>query len=652
MASEFDTLFARLPRVEYQSATRSPHELTLLQFAQRLLAEGESHRDSLGIDKRIERVTDFLSVQWSRRRIEEKKHKARVEFNKIRSIIERQVGMLTESRPNINVRSLSGRQSSGEILGKTVEGVWWQRGMQQILTDGIVTAQRHGYAPAYCAYDVSLDYGRGDVLVDFLAPTQVVWDPMVKRAANLQDGDYVILKIPRSIPSFWETYPVRGRFVTPERTLSTYLPSPSSMQSPTFSERLYSVFRKPSRKDSDVMEGALPRAYEYRLYYRDRTVDPQHPYIEDPDHPDGVRPNFLFPRKRLIVWSGDTILYDGHSRYWDGLYPVEVLDWGIEVDHPFGESAVELMRPLQEAMNVLVSGAVDNARLINDPPWIVDEGAMDNSEIQKLRAYGDRSGYVHVIPRGFSVRRDPPGQLTNIVLNVVEYLGKELDVSQGITEVVQGQRPASLQSGIALDSLMLASQIVIRLQARAIEDFLSRLGQLIISRIIQFYSDKRLLFTYRPNDPALHEFIWDRQQFILSLLQDGMTRERIEAELQNLYRDYRFSVVPGSNLAVAKLQKLALYERLNASNKISDLDVLKAAEIPDPEQKLKDARADMLAKAQLHAMAQMIAQGGTPTPPAPPEAPATPAPLQGGIGVEVMQDAGQRGAERPAEIAQ
>lgn len=611
-----------MPKVDHRSVMKTPQEQQTILFCNRLIEEAQAVREEQGISARLDSVSSFMTSQWPKKYVQDKSHRARVSLNVIRSILERQVGMLTESRPNIHIKSISGNKAAAHILEEAISGFWEEHSIQQVLTDGIVTAQRNGFAPCYVPYDSSLDFGRGDMSLDFLPPEDVLFDPTIRRAAELQRGDYVIIKRVRTIPNFWDTYPVRGHLVEPESNLSTYEQGGGGQVQSPVTQRLFSVWAKPSNRQTTSQPAAIPRAYEHRLYYRDRTLDAKNPWIPDPSLPDGVRPNYLYPRLRLIVWAGSVVLYDGPSIYWDGRFPVELLDWGIETDHPYGESQVELLRSLQEALNVLVSGTVDNVRLANDPPWITEKGALLNTELQELRAWGDRMGWVWTPKKGYRMQRDPPGQLTNMVMGVIEFLREAMNLEGGITEVVQGRHPPSVQSGVAIDSLLLAAQIVIRLQARAVEDFLSRTGQLMISRIIQFWTNDRLMFAFG-NSKELKEFAFQRQEFIASL--GSLSKVELQVALQNMYRDLRFMVTPGSNLAVAKLQKQALMERLFQMKLVHPIEVLKAAEIENPGEKIKEALE--FEKAMIAAQAPPAPNMGAPS------APPNPAAESAGIGV-------------------
>lgn len=592
--SDLESLLHATPRrIDAESVEISADDKRLIRFGEKLLGEGESWQEELGLEARLERAVRYME---NRHFVpgEGKKHHARVVANLIRSIIERKVGMHTDTIPQLDVRSRSGNTKAAELLKKNIIGVWAERSMQEAITRGLIMAAMGGSSACHVAWDRSLDMGFGDIRADILPASQVIVDPFLSRASALQeDAQYVIVKTIRPLTEFVELYK-RGHLVKPEAGLSHF-----SRENKLKSQKSGYIWRKPSRANEGIESSAIPRATEYRLYFRDRTRV---------KGADGAL-TYLFPRKRCIIWAGNVPLYDGNSGYWDGLFPVEIFDWGIETRHIYGESEVDILQTLQMAYNILVSGIVDNARLINDPPWIIDEDALDEEDLQYLRRYGDKPGWTFVKKPGTEVRRDPPGHLHPIVFNVLQFLQQGMEMVSGVSEALQGRLPKGVNSGILYDSLQLIGQVPIRMQSRGIEGTISRIGQLLISRIFQYYDDSRLLEATDLLGEG-EEVVAQRNEFLQALAL--LSEWKREEQFHKLFRDLRFIVTPGSSLAVAKLQKLSVMERLNAQQKVPDIEVLKAAEISDPEAMIQEARQEMVQKMQMMAAAK---GGGGPTPP-------------------------------------
>src|SRR6266404_5956139 len=157
----------------------SKEDWPLIEFRDRCLGEFKSVKEQLGITRREERSGKFLSGegQWPKDIQEKKKYYATVVVNLVRSVVERKTGTLTESRPQLDVKSTKHDEAVADILKKTAEGVFGRRSVQQGITDGVIIAQRNGNAPCSVTWEPSLNYGLGDVSIEFLPTQQVSFDP-------------------------------------------------------------------------------------------------------------------------------------------------------------------------------------------------------------------------------------------------------------------------------------------------------------------------------------------------------------------------------------------------------------------------------------------------------------------------------------------
>lgn len=595
-----------LPQFDPEKPSLDADEKTLIDFRERCLDEYRSVREQLGVNGREERAAKFLTPdgQWPNDVKDKKPYLARLAINVVRSIVERKTGALTESRAQMNVSSLKNDGITAGMLQKAIMGIWEERSIQEALTDGVIMAQRGGLAPCTVTWDQSLDYGMGDIDVAFLGNKQVAFQPVIRRAADLQRAEWVIINNVRPVAEFAELYPRRGHLVKPSRNLSTFDArlGKGKIESPV-NGSLFSIWKNGNREEKHYKESAIPLATESLLYLRDRTLNPKQPYF------DNGAPNYLFPRKRLIVTSGDLVLYDGPSKYWDGKYPLELLDWGIEVDHPFGESEVDLYRSLQEAINYLYSGAVNNAALLNNPPKKVNEH-VDPMIQEDLENHGDEPGRVWPFDNLKDIDLFNVNPYGREVLTVVKSLMDAVEFMSGMSEVTSGRTPNDVSASAAIEQLITAAQTIIRLQGRSIEKFLARIGQLMVSRIIQYYTGDRLL-NYFGVDGEIIQAVWKRQDFIQQLALAG-TDEEIDAHLQQLHRDYKVKVTPFSSLESARQRDLQTKLALRQIGGVSTLECLKAARVQDPEQKLAEAKQERMEEMQQMAALRAAGGGGRP----------------------------------------
>lgn len=589
------------PRADYESVSISANERAHLDFREKCLDEFRSTREQLGVNGREDRAARFLTPdgQWPKDIREKKSYLAMISINVIRSIVERKTGALTESKAQMNVTSRRHDEIAAKMIQKVIAGVWDERGVQEALTDGIIMAQRGGNAPCLVTWNQNLDYGMGDVDVEFVPNTQVAFQPSIRRASDLQRAEWVIINNVRAVAEFPELYPRRGHLVKPSKNLSTYDAryGKGKIDSPVAGS-LYSVWKRGSRDKDHFKNSAIPLATETLHYFRDRTLNPERTHFEN------GAPNYLFPRKRLIVSAGDLVLYDSSSKYWDGLYPLEILDWGIEVDHPFGESEVDLYRSIQEGINYLISGTVQNAALLNDPPKKTTPN-IDPLMRDDLEDHGREPGRVWTFDSLNDVADFNINPYGAQILTVVKTLMDAVEFMSGMSEVTSGRTPNDVSASAAIEQLITAAQTILRLQGRAIEKFLGRLGQLLASRIIQYYTGERI-FNYFGQDGETMQAVWKRAEFIKSL--SYINEEDIDKKLQQAFRDFTVNVTPLSSLESARQRDLQLKLLLKQLGVIPSIEVSRAARINEPEERLKEAKAEKME--ELQAMIALRAAGG------------------------------------------
>jgi hypothetical protein len=569
----------------------------VIKFCDRLVDESRAWRGELGLAERTQRAFDFLSSNHFLSR-GEANYRARVVVNLFRSNLERKIAMLTDSVPQLDVVSRSNQFSATASMLKDVSlALWEENNMQRLFKNMVAMGSLDGSAPVTCMWDHRVRNVRFDVMKQ----KDVLLDRGLLHPENLQtDALYGIIRKVRPLSDFRQLYGEAGYRVRPDVGLSQY-ELPGDEEDDDLGSIGARPFVRPGRRGHHrhFRNSAIPYAEEFRCYFRDPSVHPIEPTM-----PNSSQPNFLFPRKRVIVWSRDVILYDGPNVNWDGGFPFEVFDWGLQMGHPYGDSEIDTVETMQVALNVLISGVVHNAKLANDPPWIMEQDALEPPELDKFRKWRDRPGWAWVVPKNMRFEQVNPAQMSTVVFSTIELLQKLLEQITGVTPVTQGQRPEGVTSGVALDSLLLASQYTIRLQARVAEDMLNRLGQLMISRVLQYFSDDRVLLL--SNEKEIQRVLWQRGELVRELAMAGSEEEQTRM-LQHLFDDFTFRIKPFSALAVAQLPKISMYERFADKGWMHPITVMEVAQVPNAEEEFEKAaqmQADQQARVQLAMMQQ------------------------------------------------
>jgi hypothetical protein len=182
-----------------------------------------------------------------------------------------------------------------------------------------------------------------------------------------------------------------------------------------------------------------------------------------------------------------------------------------------------------------------------------------------------------------------------------------IEMMSGLSEASQGKVPKQISAASAIDQLITASQVVVRLEGQGVEDFLSRLGRLMISRVIQYYTGERLLHMFG-QDGEVIQAAFSRAKLLGELKKENDQRTRDE-KLQDLFRDLNFKVKPFSSLESSHQRQLQIDLLLFQMGLVPGLDVLKSARKPNPEATMKQAQEEQAEKMK-SAMIGKAAMGG------------------------------------------
>ncbi len=591
------------PRTEMRDDIAvSTNELEVVHFAERFFAEGRAWQATLGLEELFNRALDALATKHFIDK-RERNNRARTAANIFRSIIERKLSQVTDATPVFKVTSNSGNDWAADVSQDVMQS-WWDEYSGQTFIDRVaLQAMLGGSAPAFCTWDKSLDTWTGDLRMQCFPTKSVIVDPYLVEARMLQaDALFVGVEIARPLSEFRLYYGQRGRRVKAQPGISHFTTAGAGGSGNT---GIGTPYRRPANRGAQFANSAIPRATERRLYFRDLSLHPEMPY-----KPDGT-PNLLFPRKRCIIYSWDHVLLaDGDHGPWSGRFPLELFDWGMNIEHPYGESELESLWPLQRAIDLILSGVVHNARLQNEPPWMAEEGSIDPAELDDWEDYGDVPLRFHFFKQGRQPPKAiPPTMYSQSVMGTIEMLKQAMELVSGVPPVMSGRTEPSVTAGRAIQSLQQTAASTTRRTTHRLDDFLARYGQLVLGNIIQYYPDNRVL--YLTKHEHAQEVLQVRQQFIDSLAQ-APTEAEMERRLIFANRDLRLSVRPESGLGLAVAENIMFMERQAAAGRVEPAEVLRAARVSDPEEKVEKAQEFQAKQAMRMQQIKAVLGGGVP----------------------------------------
>jgi hypothetical protein len=539
-----------------------------MKYLDGLWEEGAASRDDTGLRRADDHISFQRGEQWPKRL-----PPGFIDFtlNLIDDVIQRKAALLTDSRPELQVVSyneeVNKRQDILEALKKCLQAVWDQLTWGEELARGIGFAEVVGANVGMIAWDPLADNGRGDIRPRFFDPRAFVCDPAVIAATDLQQGEFCGTEEIRTKASLLEQFGDIAWTVRPDGDLSSYPARPrtqAGVLSPTLAGRQF------RRRAVERVASQMPRVKTRHLYFKDFQRDARGQPIF---YQEGR------PARRVIrhvAYAGGEVLVDEKNPAWHGEYPYEILDWGLELDHPYGASEVQKLRRAQETLNKIASQIIKNTILTNNIKVVGDSNALDAEQWDRLT---NRPALILRKRQGTTIDFQAPPALPGYLFQLIQFLIKAIEMVSGLGEVTRGTASPA-QSGIAIESLAVASQTLIRYQARRLEAFLIRLWSKAIPLVFQHYSSKRVLRLVGPGN-KIETYLWDRAALFSGLVTPD-----------DLFTDFVLHIAPNSSLAVAKVQKATLAMQLHRAGLLPGVAVLRAADWPDAESVYEQAQAE------------------------------------------------------------
>jgi len=546
--------------------------------------------------------------------------------NLISPTVRRKAGLLVESKPGLDVRTRrSGLGVTADVLRHTSEAVLDEQNVSMVWETLAYYLAAFGCGFWKIGYDPMASFGEGDIALPDVDPRLMLIDPAIRRATDIQRSQYLIEE--SVVPYSWvrERFPRTSADVEPDADIKY---ETNDTHKISWYERLIDKVRRTAGAHANE-ESAVPRVYLQECWVADASMNGD---------------KRIYPGGRRIWLTGDDVIlnpnvdhpedpvYGQSNPFWDGQWPYVMLDNEPDLDHPFGHAEVEALRKLNEAFNAV--GHMTTRTLIKNVPYIIaDAGSIDAATLQDLKELEEV--LIEKTP-GRSVDRVAPTQPTATNISFMQLMITLIEMYAGLNDgALQGKGRVELRSQPQLEGLQQASQVLIRAQARRLESMIERGGQLLISRLFQYYTSDRILTYIDSNTVKQYEFQKDKlRDEIIALAASQVEAKAIEETNANLeagqslkkalvpakldhdqilqairgaWRLFRFKVIPFSTLASTKIQRAMLLEQLVAMGAIPQALATKEAGFDNPEE-LMQQRAEELKK-----MTEM----GIP-PPAPP----------------------------------
>tara|TARA_R110000868_G_scaffold62962_4_gene189975 strand:- start:3567 stop:5483 length:1917 start_codon:yes stop_codon:yes gene_type:complete len=470
----------------------TPEEKITLKLVEKLFKKSKKWRSNY--DKNW--LTDykfFRGQQWESQRPSYRHSEV---INKVFQSIQSSVPMLTDSRPKFEFLPQDPSDIQfAEIMNQVAENDWQRNNWSMKLTECVYDAHFYSVGYASMTYDPKAKKGMGDIVFKSEDPFYCFPDPNSK---DVNEGsNYFMIAEPVDLDVIKRDYPDLGKYVT------------ADLEDLTGGEKtdLESFYKlKLPNDQTNVMRESAGRADAYfdkkclkkTVYIHSDEVDEKEILAEDGTAT--YEQHLKYPNGRKIVAAGGVVLEDGPNQYDDGKFPcARVVNYILPREF-FGVNDIEQVKGPQKIFNKLVSFAMDVLTLMGNPVWIVD----NDSDVDTDNLI-NKPGLVIEKNKGSEVRREEGVQLQPYVLQLIGTMAQEYNDASGRTDVSQGITPGQVTAASAIASLQEAAQTRIRLKSRNLDAFLQNLGQMWMSRTLQ-YRDVPTIIRVTGNQDAARYF--------------------------------------------------------------------------------------------------------------------------------------------------
>jgi hypothetical protein len=428
--------------------------------------------------------------------------------NRIARAREEALAYLTDIKPTIEVRThVPEYRQTAEVIKGVIQLEWKNRRMDQALEEVIDHALfGTGFWKVSCSYP-----GEFNILpcgIDTVVPIQ--------QGRDIQDSTAVLyrcFKPPHFFKQRW-----RDRSIGIEREAegigligiqSNQYTRPwnineYSWNSMSPSMRYHKVRQSPgSTVEDQASEFPLIQFQEYWIEDWHENETGSEVIVKDPYRSlDGhnywyrVKPGErLYPRKRLVVFGGDRLMYDGPSPYWHGMMPFAKLRLNPVVWSSGGISAYRELKPLNRSLNQIGSGIEGVVKKAVNPVTITRDGAVNPTSWEKFFAGrpGAKLKLTPIANPATDVRFIDPPVLPGYVPQFQQYLIQTMREAAGSLDISSMSKKKQLPGGDTIEQFKDSMTAPRRRQLRNIEVFLEDAGKLAVPCVPQFFSkDQRM----------------------------------------------------------------------------------------------------------------------------------------------------------------
>ncbi len=574
MAETNGTLIAH-PRTNEQG--QRPGEQIICNWVSGLLTDAKQARNRLLKDSDW---SEWLQTYWGTYWPESlPSYKAPININETKLLILNELSDLTDSAPQIYVTGdpKTGARDAG--VEKAMQAYWRAAFVDMTLLEAYADAAIWPCGFLEVVWQPWRLQGQGEIVIRARHPQSVYPDP---RATSDEDWRYVIWEDVMDVVEVRQQWPDTGRRVLPDAATHGSTQHGLSGGDPFGVTRGEGLTSPLYPYGGPVPTGGAETGVRvYTCYTRDLQLEHKVEEYEDLDGTKKLRQvaRYKYPQGRLIQCTQSVVLYDDISPYWGESFPLIQVKLQPSI-HGFWprQSLVSEVQELQRGSDKNESLVLENALRMNKGIWLADSSSGINP-----KTFADVPGQVVLKRQGTEVRALYPQPMPPEMITHGERLRAKMREVLGFQPSRQGQQGQGNVSAELTETEISQSMGLTRLRSRLLLRSVTRLVQMLFSRMAQFYTTERFL-------PFVEDEVWKPITWT-----PLMEWER-----------YAVHVDPNSFQVQSKTMLKRLYLALAKMNRVPNEDLLRMLEIPGYKEIAQRQQQEMA----LAAAAKGKSQGG------------------------------------------
>lgn len=272
----------------------------------------------------------------------------------------------------------------------------------------------------------------------------------------------------------------------------------------------------------------------------------------------------LYPTRRLCIWSPDGVLiYDGPSFWWHGqvpAIPISLDKWPWE---QLGYSLAVDNLSIDAAVNTMLRAIVDGLHLRIDPPLVVNERELSETDVEELdmREPGSRTFRSGLIPQADVITTLLPWQSYDPPLlapQIIREMAETSDYQVGVNDLSGLKELQQIPAADSVDRLLQAAGPLTTDYARIIEQAITQFGYQAGWLFMEFDTTRKRLQILGKDGLTWTDFDYNPGQMIPADVPGVGQDEPLLRKALIFGRQFAFAVTPNTIFEFADTQNRML----------------------------------------------------------------------------------------------